>query len=34
MGASHVTVRTMYAGMETIDDHINALRKFKDAYPD
>jgi probable F420-dependent oxidoreductase len=32
MGASHVTVRTMYAGMETIDDHIEALRKFKDAW--
>jgi probable F420-dependent oxidoreductase len=33
LGASHVTVRTMYAGLTTPDDHIRVLRKFREAYP-
>ncbi len=31
-GVSHVTLRTMYAGLTTPDDHIDALKRFKAAY--
>ena len=33
LGASHVTLRTMYAGLGTPDDHIDALRRFREACP-
>ncbi|MCG8546229.1 MAG: LLM class F420-dependent oxidoreductase [Alphaproteobacteria bacterium] len=33
LGASHVTLRTMYAGLETPDDHIDAMRRFREACP-
>ena len=33
MGATHVTMRTMYAGLETPAQHIDAMRRFRDAFP-
>ncbi|MGH6618831.1 MAG: hypothetical protein ACREF6_04760, partial [Alphaproteobacteria bacterium] len=33
LGVSHCTVRTMYSGFETLDEHLNALRSFRTAYP-
>ena len=32
MGATHLTFRTMAAGVESVDAHIDSIRKFKDAY--
>jgi probable F420-dependent oxidoreductase len=32
-GVTHCTVRTMYSGLETLDDHIRAIRSFRAAYP-
>ena len=32
-GVSHLTVRTMYSDLETVDDHIEALRKARAALP-
>lgn len=34
MGASHVVIETMNAGMETATDHSGALRSFKEAVED
>ncbi len=31
-GVTHVTLRTMYAGLATPDDHIDVLKSFKAAY--
>jgi probable F420-dependent oxidoreductase len=33
MGATHLTVRTMASGLESIDQHIETLRKFRENYP-
>lgn len=33
LGVSHCTVRTMYSGFETLDEHLHALRSFRTAYP-
>ena len=33
-GATHVSVSTAGAGFSTVDQHIDALRRFKDAQPD
>lgn len=33
LGATHVTVRTMYAGLESPDDHLDVLRRFREAFP-
>jgi probable F420-dependent oxidoreductase len=33
LGVTHCTVRTMYSGLETLDDHIRAIRSFRAAYP-
>ena len=33
-GAAHVSVSTAGAGFSTVDQHIDALRRFKDAQPD
>ncbi|MPY75581.1 MAG: TIGR03619 family F420-dependent LLM class oxidoreductase [Alphaproteobacteria bacterium] len=33
LGVSHCTVRTMYSGFETLDEHLQALRSFRTAYP-
>jgi probable F420-dependent oxidoreductase len=32
-GVTHCTVRTMYSGFETLDDHIRAIRSFRAAHP-
>lgn len=32
-GATHGTVRTMYSGFTTLDEHLKALRSFRDAVP-
>jgi probable F420-dependent oxidoreductase len=32
MGATHLTFRTMAAGVESVDAHIDAIRKFKETY--
>ena len=32
-GATHGTVRTMYSGFKTVDEHIDALRRYRDAVP-
>jgi len=32
-GATHGTVRTMYSGFKTVDEHIEALRRYRDAVP-
>jgi hypothetical protein len=29
LGVSHATVRTMYSGFKTVDDHLEALRSFR-----
>ena len=31
IGATHVTLNTMDAGLETPDDHLDAIRRFKAA---
>ena len=31
LGVSHVTVRTMYSGFETLAEHLEALRRFRKA---
>jgi alkanesulfonate monooxygenase SsuD/methylene tetrahydromethanopterin reductase-like flavin-dependent oxidoreductase (luciferase family) len=33
VGATHGTVRTTYSGFKTLDEHLNALRSFRDAVP-
>jgi probable F420-dependent oxidoreductase len=33
MGATHLTVRTMASGLDSIDQHIETLRKFRETYP-
>lgn len=33
MGATHLTFRTMASGLTSNDQHIDALRRFKEAYP-
>jgi probable F420-dependent oxidoreductase len=33
VGATHISVNTMAAGLSTPDDHIDALRRFKEAVP-
>jgi probable F420-dependent oxidoreductase len=33
VGATHISVSTMAAGLSTPDDHIDALRRFKEAVP-
>ena len=33
-GASHLTVRTMYSDLDTIDQHLEALRKCREALPE
>ena len=33
MGATHLTVRTMASGLASNDEHIETLRRFKEAYP-
>jgi len=33
LGVSHCTVRTMYSGFDTLDDHLAAIRSFRAAYP-
>ena len=33
LGVSHCTVRTMYSGFETLDEHIRAIRSFRAACP-
>jgi probable F420-dependent oxidoreductase len=33
MGVTHCTVRTMYSGFAKLDDHLDALRSFRAAYP-
>ena len=33
LGASHATVRTIYADLATPDDHIAALRQFRECVP-
>ena len=33
MGATHLTFRTMASGLDSIDLHIETLRKFREAYP-
>jgi probable F420-dependent oxidoreductase len=33
LGATHVTLRTMYAGLKTPDQHIDVMRQFREAYP-
>ena len=32
MGATHLTFRTMAAGVRSVDAHIESIRKFKEAY--
>ena len=32
MGATHLTFRTMAAGVGSVDAHIESIRKFKEAY--
>ena len=32
MGATHLTFRAMAAGVESVDAHIETIRKFKEAY--
>ena len=32
-GASHVSVNTMGAGLETVDDHLAALSRVADSLP-
>jgi len=31
-GADHVTLRTMYSGLETIDDHLQVMRRFRETW--
>ena len=31
LGASHISVNTMNAGLKTPQDHIDAIARFKDA---
>ena len=33
MGATHLTFRTMAAGMTSNDQHIEAIRKFREVWP-
>jgi probable F420-dependent oxidoreductase len=33
LGATHGTVRTMYSGFTTVDEHLEALRSFRNAVP-
>jgi probable F420-dependent oxidoreductase len=33
LGVSHCTVRTMYSGFTTVDEHLEALKSFRAAYP-
>jgi probable F420-dependent oxidoreductase len=33
LGATHLTIRTMYAGLETPTQHIEAIRRMRDALP-
>lgn len=33
LGVSHCTVRTMYSGLSTLDEHLGALRSFRAVYP-
>ena len=33
LGATHGTVRTMYSGFTTVDEHLEALRSFRTAVP-
>jgi probable F420-dependent oxidoreductase len=32
LGVSHCTVRTMYSGFTSLDEHLQAIRSFRDAY--
>jgi len=32
-GATHGTVRTMYSGFKTVDEHLEALRRYREAVP-
>ena len=31
LGATHISVNTMRAGLKSPDDHIHAIQQFKDA---
>ena len=31
LGATHVSVNTMKAGYQTLEDHINAIQQFKEV---
>ena len=33
IGATHGTIRTMYSGFTTLDEHLEALRSFRNAVP-